>query len=85
MLMPSIWVELLGIVLTAGLLAADWYIWESRHRPVRQPEQEIVHHPVAEGKEIFQVHSASGRELVATLAAQSPDRNVLPFEQAQGR
>jgi hypothetical protein len=32
MLMPSMLVELTGIVLTAILLAADWIIWDSNYR-----------------------------------------------------
>jgi hypothetical protein len=33
MLIPSIWIGLAGMALTAILLAADWYLWDPRCRP----------------------------------------------------
>src|SRR5260370_28765667 len=84
MLMPSTLVGLLGIVSTAVLLAADWYIWHFRHR-ISQPG--ATHHarrPVADGRHIIHVGSVSGRELVASLAPQSPNRSVVSCEQVHG-
>jgi hypothetical protein len=84
MLMPSIWVGLAGVVLTAILLAADWYIWDSRRQVSQRLAAQPAHCLVAEGKQILHVPSASGRELIATLAPQSPDRNVVSFEHVHG-
>ena len=84
MLMPSIGVGLAGIVLTAILLAADWYVWDSRHRSSRRPAAEPVHGLLAESKQILHVPSASGRELIATLAPQPTDRSLGSFEHVHG-
>jgi hypothetical protein len=81
MLMPSIGAGLVGIVLTAVLLAADWYIWDFRHR-IRTPE--LARHLAVNGKQIFHIRSVSGRELVGIPAPQFPDRNVPSIEQVQG-
>jgi hypothetical protein len=84
MLMPSMWVGLAGILLTAILLAADWYIWDSRHQVSQRLAAEPAHRPVAEGKQILHVPSASGRELIATLAPQPPEWNVGSLEHDHG-
>ncbi len=71
MLMPSMWAGLVGIVLTASLLAVDWYIWDFRHRISQPGVSERTRRLAADGKHIIHARSASGRELVATLAPQS--------------
>lgn len=82
--MPSMLAGLSGVVLTAILMAADGYLWGSRH----QVSQRIVPAAgtrLAAGVE-HQIHvaSASGRELVASLASCAPDHNVMPVEQIHG-
>jgi hypothetical protein len=84
MLMPSIGAGLAGIVLTAVLLAADWYIWDLRHRISQRRTPELARHLAVNGRQIFHVRSASGRELVGIPAPQTPDRNVPSLEQVQG-
>src|SRR5260370_31341938 len=81
-LMPSMSVGLVGGVLTAILLAVDWYIWDFRYWISRQRAPELA--PPADGKDVIHVPSASGRELVVTLAPQSPDWNTLPVHQVEG-
>ncbi len=83
MLIPSMYVGLIGIGLTAILLAADWYIWDSRYWISQQCAPELVQSIVANGKKAIHV-PASGRELVATLAPPSPEPNALSLHQVQG-
>jgi len=80
-LIPSMFVGSVGVVLTAILLAADWYIWNFRYWIFRKRASELV--TPAEGKDIIYVPSASGRELV-TLAPQSLDRNTPPLHPVEG-
>jgi len=84
MLMPSTLVGLLGIVSTAVLLAADWYIWDFRHRISQPAATERARRPVAGAGHMIHARSVSGRELVASLAPQSPNRNVVSCEQVHG-
>jgi hypothetical protein len=84
MLVPSIWVGLAGIALTAILLAADWYIWDSRHRVSQPLAAEPAHRLVAEGKQMLHVPSASGRELIATLAPQPGSERPCSLEHVHG-
>jgi hypothetical protein len=71
MLMPSILVGLVGIVLAASLLAADWYIWDFRHRISQPGVSKFARRMPADGKRIIHARSASGRGLCATFAPQS--------------
>jgi hypothetical protein len=81
-LIPSMSVGLVGSVLTATALAADWYIWDFRYRLFRQRGPELS--PPTDGMEVIHVSSTSGRELVVGLAPQSLDRNVPPVHQVEG-
>jgi hypothetical protein len=81
MLMPSTLVGLIGIVSTAVLLAADWYIWDFRHRIAAT---ERARRPVAGSGHIIHARSVSGRQLVASLAPQYPNRSVASCEQVRG-
>ena len=85
MLIPSMWVGLAGTVLAVILMAADWQIWEFRYRISRQRQSGLADRMVADSRHIFHVPSASGREMVATLAAQSPYRDVQSVSGFTGR
>jgi hypothetical protein len=76
MFTPSMWVGLAGIGCTLILLAADWYIWDPRYRISQRYAPRGAGQAVADDKDLIHVPSASGRELVATLAAQSPNCSV---------
>jgi hypothetical protein len=78
-LMPSMSVGLIGSVLTAIALTADWYIWAFRYRISRLRGPELG--PPADGKDVIHVPSASGREPVLNPVPQSLDRNIPPVHQ----
>ncbi len=81
-LMPSIDVGLVGGVLTAILLAVDWYIWYFRYRISPQPAPDPT--PPPDGEDIIHVPSVSSRELVVALVQQCPEQNALPVHQVEG-
>jgi hypothetical protein len=85
MLIPSIWVGMAGMVAAAILMAANWQIWESRYRISRQGQSGLDGRMGADRRQTFHVRSASGRELVATLAAQSADCNLGSLNRLTGR
>ncbi len=83
MLILSMW--LLGTAFTAALLAADWYIWEPRYRRISgswdpRPDHRIL----PGGKDMVDMQSASGREVVATFTAPSVPSEVLTPGKVQG-
>jgi hypothetical protein len=82
--MPSMCVGLTGVLVTGILLAADWYIWDSRYWISQQCAPELAPSKVADGTGSNRVSSASGRELVTTLPAPSPQPNALSLHQLQG-
>jgi hypothetical protein len=83
MLMLSMW--LLGTAFTAGLLAADWYIWEPRYRRIsRTWDPRPGHRMLAGGSDLVYAQSASGREVIATVAAPSLAAEVLAAGNVQG-
>ena len=76
MLILSMW--LLGTGFTAGLLAADWYLWEPRYRGISgQLDPRPGHRMLPAGSDLLYAQSASGREVIATLAAPSVPGEVL--------
>jgi hypothetical protein len=77
MLISSIDVGLAAIVLTAILLAADWYVWEPRYRISHPWGLDLANRPVADGKRQIQPRRAAGGGLVAALASQSLAPKVL--------
>ena len=76
-LIPWMFAGLIGIVVTAILLAAEWYIWDSRYTMSAQLAPALARVHTAHHEEVIQVPSASGRDVVVTLAAQLADRNSL--------
>ena len=83
MLILSMW--LLGTVFTAGLLAADWYIWEPRYQRICQTSGPRPGHPTpVDGHALVYAQSASGREVIATVAAPSIPAEVLAAGKAHG-
>ncbi len=78
-LLPSMGVGLVGSVLTAIVLAADWYIWDFRYRISRRRGPELD--PPGDSKDVIHVPSASGRELVVNL--QSVERKIPPVDQVE--
>lgn len=83
-LMPSIWVGLAGIALTAILLAADWYIWDFRYWTFGRRAVELAPIRAADGREVIHVPGAFGREVVVVLAPRSADRITLPLHRVEG-
>ena len=77
-LIPWMYAGLIGIVVTAILAAAAWYIWDPRYRIAEQLSHGPAQGYTAYHEEVIQVSSASGRDVVVTLAAPLPDRNSLP-------
>jgi hypothetical protein len=71
---------LVGSVLTALAMAADWYIWDFRYRIFRRPELA----PPADGRRIVDVPSSYPRELVVNRAPQSLDRVIPQVHQVEG-
>jgi len=65
---------LIGTVVTAILAAVEWYLWDSRYRIAAQMPAGRSYARTADRKEAIQVPSASGRDLVVTLAAPMPAR-----------
>ena len=70
-LLPSIGVGFVGSLLTAIALTADWYIWKVRYRISRGPAA-----PPPDRKNMIQVPSNSGREVVVHSLPQLLDENV---------
>jgi hypothetical protein len=70
-----------GVVLTALLAVADWYLWGSRHQISQRVVPAASPRPAAGVEHQIHIRSASGRELVASLASPAPDRTVTPVEQ----
>ena len=83
-LIPWMFVGLLGIVVTAILLAAEWYIWGSRYRMSAQLALRPAGVRTSNDEDVIQVPSASGRQMVVTLAAQLPDLDTLSIHQVRG-
>jgi hypothetical protein len=75
--LPSMFAALVGIVFTAILLAAEWYIWDFRYGLFPQRAPEIANS--------IHVQSASGREVVVIPAPQPPYRNIVPLFQVERR
>jgi hypothetical protein len=48
MFMPSIWATMAGFVLTAILLAANWYIWGPGCRTLRSDGPDSSHRPAVD-------------------------------------
>ncbi len=82
-LIPWIFGGLIGIVVTAILLAAEWYIWDPRYRIAAQITPGLARVRTADHEDVILVPSASGRDVVVTLAAQFPDRKTLPVHQVK--
>src|SRR5262245_36534175 len=72
-LLPSIGVGMIGSVLTAHVLAADWFIWDFRYWISRRRGPELD--PPADGQDVIHVPRASGRELVVNL---EPVERTMP-------
>jgi hypothetical protein len=70
-LMPSIGVGLVGSLVVAMALAADWYIWKFRYW---LSSASTV--PPARDESVIHVSSASGRELVLSLAPEAAHGNM---------
>jgi hypothetical protein len=66
--MPSMGVGLVGSLLTAIALAADWYIWKFRYWASSASSA-----PSAKDKSVIHASSASGRELVVSPAPGRPE------------
>lgn len=73
-----------GIVVTAILLGAEWYIWDSRYAISTQFPLRPERVGIANDEDVIQVASASGREVVVTLAAQLSNRDTLAIHQVRG-
>lgn len=70
-LIPPMGVGLLGSLLTAIALAADWYIWRFRYW-VSKPSTALS----ATNKSVIHVSMASGREFVASHTRKSAPGNI---------
>jgi hypothetical protein len=77
-LVSSIRVGFVGTLLTAVLLAADWYIWKLRYQMSRRPVT-----PPPDGDGVMHLPSASGRELVVTYAPEAPAPDTHPVHQIE--
>src|SRR5262249_25646794 len=83
-LMPSMWVGLTAVVVTAILLATDWHVWGSRYQISQECGTEVAQPPLAKRKNAVRVARASGgRELVAILAPREGNAG-LSFHQVEG-
>jgi len=81
-LIPWMFTGLTGVVITAMLAAAQWYLWDSRHRTAAQLPAGLAQLHTTHHEDVIQVPSASGRDVVVTLAAPMPVRNSLAAHQA---
>ena len=79
--LPSMGAGLGGSLLTTIVLAADWFIWDFRYRISRRrgPESD----PSGDGRDVILVPSASGREVVVNLVAQSVEGKIQPVHQVE--
>jgi len=68
-------------VLTAILLAVEWYIWYFRYRISAQPAPDSAPSPDVEN---VILPSLSGRELVVALVQRCPELNAVPVHQVEG-
>jgi hypothetical protein len=75
MLTSSMLIGLAGIVLTAALMAADWYVWEPRYRGLSAAAPELSHR--AEGSGSVRPRGIAGGQRVASFAPQTAPANVL--------
>jgi hypothetical protein len=75
-LMPSACVGIVGIVVTAILMAANRYIWDFRYWAARQRASALGR--TAHTERLIHLPSASGRELVVNLAGPSPEQTAPP-------
>jgi hypothetical protein len=82
-LMPSMTAGFVSALVTAVALAADWYIWDFRRRLSPQPMLELAAPP--QGKESFHLPSASGREVVVTLAQKSFEQTPVSAAQVHSQ
>ena len=76
MLMSSMSVEVVAIVLTAILLAADWYIWDPRYRISRPCGTDLANRLVTQRKDKIHSRSAAAGALIAPVDPQSLQSNV---------
>lgn len=76
---------LTGMMATAILLVAEWYIWDSRYRIAAHLASGVAHVRTANDEEVIQVPSASGRDVVITLAAPLPDGKSLAVHRVQAQ
>ena len=83
-LIPRMFGGLIGIVVAAILLTAEWYIWGTRYRMSAQLAPGLAGVHTAHHEDVLLVPSASGRDVVVTLAAQLTDRNSLQVHQVKG-
>lgn len=77
-------VGLIGAAVSAILLVVEWYIWDSRYRMSAQLKLRPARVRTANNEDVIEVPSASGRQVVVTLAAQLRNRDSLPIHQVTG-
>jgi hypothetical protein len=78
MLPPSMGVGIVGSLVTAIVLAADWYVWDFRYRISQQNVSQGDRSPG--DKNVIYVPNASGREVVVNVVDRFPDRNIPPVQ-----
>jgi hypothetical protein len=81
---PWMFVGLIGAAVSAILLVVEWYIWDSRYRMSAQLKLRPARVRTANNEDVIEVPSASGRQVVVTLAAQLRNRDSLPIHQVTG-
>lgn len=67
MLMPSMWVELIGTLVTFVLLIADWYIWTPRYRVSERCDPKFDRRLVTDDEYTFSSQHAAESEFAHLL------------------
>jgi hypothetical protein len=70
MLMPSMWIEVIGTVVTFVLLLADWYIWAPRYRSSGGYDPEVYRNLVTDGEPTFSLQRAAENEFAHLLGGE---------------
>ena len=77
-LLPAMGVGIVGSLVTAIVLAADWYVWDFRYRISQQSVSQVA--PSPGDNNVIYVPSASGREVIVNVVNRFPDRNIPPVQ-----
>jgi hypothetical protein len=70
MLMPSMWIDLIGTLVMSVLLVADWYIWGARYCSSEGYGPEFYRHLVTDSKRPFSLQHAAESEFAHLLGSE---------------